>query len=77
MIGQLLIARLMVSVVSGKAAIFDRGLNGCRADNKKQILLDFSFCWLFFKQKQKSKKMGKSCLWRTVDGKPRMFHECS
>ena len=47
-IGQMLIARPIVAIVLGKAAIFHRGLNGRRADNTKQTLLDFSFSFFFF-----------------------------
>ena len=43
MIGQLLVAWPIIAIVLGKAAIFHHGLNGCRADNKKQTLVDFSF----------------------------------
>ena len=49
MIGQLLIAQPIIAIVLGKAAIFHCGLNGYRVDDKKSILLDFSFSWFFFK----------------------------
>ena len=48
MIGQLLVALLVIPVVVGKAAVFYRGLNERKADNMKQTLLDFSFIFFFF-----------------------------
>ena len=52
--GQLLIAWPVVAIVLGKAAVFHHGLNGCRADSKKQNLLDFSFS--LFKQSNKKRQ---------------------
>ena len=40
-------------MVLEKAAIFHHGLNGCRVDNRKRTLLDFSFSFfvVFLRQK--------------------------
>ena len=51
MIGHLLIAWLIVTIVLGKATIFIVGLNGCRVDSMKRTLLDFS---LSLSKKQKT-----------------------
>ena len=66
MIGPLLIAWPIIAVVLGKATIFHLGLNGHRADNVKQTLLDFSFSLL---KKQKNKKSGNSCSRRVREWK--------
>ena len=50
MIGQLLIARPVIAIILGKAAIFHHGLNGHRVDN-----YEAHFAWF---QLQSIKKKG-------------------
>ena len=58
MIGQLLIARLVVAIILGKATVFHLRLNGYREDNTKRTSLDFSFI-LSKKQKINATEEGR------------------
>ena len=56
MIGQPLIARPIIAIILGKAAIFCHGLTSHRVDNMKWTFLDFSFSLLRKKKKKKKRK---------------------